>query len=107
MTNPLTNTMPAWEDGGRIPDRYALGKPGEPMDMSDNVSPEISWSSVPEGTKSIAIIVSDSHVRSVALDINSLGFAADELTGPAALGVIDGHVLAHGSYTGIYSLGQP
>jgi Raf kinase inhibitor-like YbhB/YbcL family protein len=44
-------TSPAFEDGGMIPQQYACD--------GDNISPPLSWGSVPEGTKSIALIVDD------------------------------------------------
>src|SRR4051812_18366428 len=47
----LTLTTKAWEDGGRIPVKHA--QPGH------DVSPALSWSTVPEGTASFALIVHD------------------------------------------------
>ena len=44
------------------------------------------------------------HFEVFALDVDSLGLSAEELSGPAALEAMAGHVLAAGSYVGIYSL---
>ena len=205
METELTVTISDWTHGARIPDRFALGKLGDPMEMSDNISPAISWSGAPEGTKSFAVVMSDPDVPSAAddvnvegrevpadlpritfthwvlvdvpasttsiaegaastgitpkgkdvgpslggvtgandytswfsgdpemggtygsydgpcppwndsimhhysfqvfaLDVDTLGIAPEDLTGPAALQAMDGHILAQGSYDGIYSL---
>lgn len=47
----LTLISPHFPDGGRIPERYA--RDGE------NVSPPLKWSGVPEGTRSLALVVED------------------------------------------------
>lgn len=73
MNTSLTIDVPAWSEGTRVPDRFALGRLGDPMEMSDNISPAISWSGVPDGTKSIAIIMSDPDVPSAADDVNVVG----------------------------------
>ena len=48
---PLSLTSPAFSHGGAIPERYTC-------DGSD-VSPPLAWSGVPEGTKSLALVVDD------------------------------------------------
>ena len=40
-----------FQDGGRIPSRYTCD--------GDGISPPLSWSSVPKGTKSVALIIDD------------------------------------------------
>ena len=64
-----------WSDGGVIPARYAFGKPGEdgPFAVSDNVSPAVAWSGVPEGTRSLVMICHDADVPSVGDDVNQDG----------------------------------
>ena len=47
----LKITSSAFPDGARIPERHT----GE----GEDISPELSWSGVPEGTKSIAVICHD------------------------------------------------
>ena len=42
---------PAFSDGGTIPDRYA--------DYGGKVSPSLEWGGVPQGAKSLALIVDD------------------------------------------------
>ena len=45
----LTST--AFDDGGRIPERYSCD--------GDDASPPLAWESLPEGTRSLALIVHD------------------------------------------------
>jgi len=42
---------PAFEDGGMIPQQYTCD--------GDNISPPLRWESLPEGTKSLALIADD------------------------------------------------
>ena len=48
---PLTITSTAFSDGGAIPDKYTP--------QGANVSPPLSWTGVPEGTKELVLIVED------------------------------------------------
>jgi Raf kinase inhibitor-like YbhB/YbcL family protein len=47
----LTLTSTAFTAGGRIPDRYTP--------QGENVSPDLSWTGVPTGTKELVLIVED------------------------------------------------
>jgi len=47
----LTLRSPAFRDEERIPDRYVRG--------ADNLSPPLEWSDVPEGTRSLVLVVED------------------------------------------------
>lgn len=51
----LTLESPAFEDGGRIPAKYTC-------DENRELSPPLSFSGVPEGTKSLALIMDDPDV---------------------------------------------
>ena len=75
MTQELTVEIEGWVHGARIPERYAFGKiPAYGrFEVGGNVSPGISWSNVPEGTKSFAVICHDPDVPSVADDVNQEG----------------------------------
>ncbi|WP_299295430.1 YbhB/YbcL family Raf kinase inhibitor-like protein [uncultured Tateyamaria sp.] len=68
-------TLKAWAHGAPIPEKFAFGKiPAEGrFDTSDNINPEISWSNVPEGTKSFAVIMHDPDVPSSGEDVNQEG----------------------------------
>jgi Raf kinase inhibitor-like YbhB/YbcL family protein len=63
----------SFEDGAAIPGKYAFCVPGEPVAMSDNISPAMTWSELPEGTKSLALICHDPDVPSVGDDVNQEG----------------------------------
>ncbi len=58
-----------------IPARFAFGKLADdaPMALSDNVSPHLAWSEVPEGTRSFAVLCMDPDVPSKADDVNQEG----------------------------------
>ncbi|MEM7291258.1 MAG: YbhB/YbcL family Raf kinase inhibitor-like protein [Pseudomonadota bacterium] len=64
-----------WADGEAIPSRFAFGKIPEEgrFELGGNMSPGISWSGAPEGTKSFAIVCHDPDVPSVADDVNQEG----------------------------------
>lgn len=57
-------------DGAAIPERFAFGKPGEPVQLSDNLNPQLSWAGAPEGTRSFAVICHDPDVPSRGDDVN-------------------------------------
>ncbi|PPE70429.1 YbhB/YbcL family Raf kinase inhibitor-like protein [Caldimonas thermodepolymerans] len=61
-----------WSDGQRIPARHAAGKPDGQggVTFSDNVSPHLAWSDVPEGTRSFVLICHDPDVPSRGDDVN-------------------------------------
>ena len=53
---PLTLTSSAYEDGGDIPVAYVRGKIG-----GGDLSPPLTWTGVPDGTRSFAIVMVDRH----------------------------------------------
>ncbi len=61
-----------WNDGGPIAAKFAFGKPGidGPFAPSENLSPALSWSDLPEGTQSLALIFHDPDVPSKPDDVN-------------------------------------
>ena len=71
----LSVSISSWENGGRIPAKFAFGKiPDEGrFELGGNVSPAIAWNDAPEDTKSYAVICHDPDVPSVADDVNQEG----------------------------------
>lgn len=84
---PLTLSSPAFSDGGAIPERYT--RDGE------NVSPPLKWSGVPDGTKSLVLVLEDPDapggtfghwaVFNIAPDVDGLPEAEGGKPGPEAL----------------------
>lgn len=72
MTDQLTVTSSAFDEGGTIPSRHTCD--------SEDVSPPLAWSGTPEGTAAFALIVDDPDARGfvhwTATDIA----AADEVS---------------------------
>lgn len=62
-------------DGDRIPQEFAFGKWNEEtkIELSENKNPHFSWSDLPEGTKSLALVCCDPDVPSRGDDVNQEG----------------------------------
>ncbi len=62
----------SWSNGERIPARYAAGKPDGQggATFSENLNPHLTWSEVPNGTLSFALICHDFDVPSRGDDVN-------------------------------------
>ncbi len=71
---------PGFEDGKRIPEKYALGKhdPKSHSGFTDNLNPPLAWSDLPAGTKSLVLICHDSDVPSDPEDVNQEGLTVPE-----------------------------
>ena len=71
--------MKVWSEsfsaGGAIPPACAFGKhdPESRFALSDNRSPHIAWSDVPEGAKSLVLICHDTDVPSRPDEVNQEG----------------------------------
>jgi Raf kinase inhibitor-like YbhB/YbcL family protein len=72
-------TMKLWsdsfDDGARIPNEFVFGihDPESHIALSANKNPHLAWSDLPEGTKSLALVVHDPDVPSVGDDVNQEG----------------------------------
>jgi Raf kinase inhibitor-like YbhB/YbcL family protein len=66
----LTST--AFAEGGRIPGdlAFCVIDPAAHVKLSENMNPDLRWSDVPPGTKSLAIICHDPDVPSRGDDVN-------------------------------------
>lgn len=65
-------TIHSFQNGSRIPEKYALCIPAKVghVTFSDNLNPHVSWSDIPDGTKSLALIAIDVDVPSKPDDVN-------------------------------------
>jgi Raf kinase inhibitor-like YbhB/YbcL family protein len=61
---PFTLSSTTFADGTLMPKKVANHNPQNPNCVGDNVSPELSWSGAPDGTKSFALIMVDPEGRS-------------------------------------------
>ena len=80
----LTST--SFSDNGRIPAEYAfcVPDPKSHVNLGSNRNPQLEWSDLPMGTRSLALICHDTDVPAVPDDVNQEG-----RTVPASLARID------------------
>ena len=62
----FTITSTAFKDGGRLPAKMAGNNKQNPNCVGENVSPQLSWSNPPAGTKSYVLLMSDPEGRAPA-----------------------------------------
>jgi Raf kinase inhibitor-like YbhB/YbcL family protein len=72
MTATLKVSVDGWENGKKIPGKFAFGVPAKEghVALSDNKNPSVSWSDAPPNTQSFAIICHDPDVPSSGEDVN-------------------------------------
>ncbi|MCW8809012.1 MAG: YbhB/YbcL family Raf kinase inhibitor-like protein [Rhodanobacter sp.] len=63
----------SFESGQPIPPRFAFGKVGAPMALSDNLSPQLAWKDAPSATRSFVLTCIDPDVPSRGDDVNQPG----------------------------------
>jgi Raf kinase inhibitor-like YbhB/YbcL family protein len=65
----------AFNHDSTIPERYGFGKydAATHFTLSDNVSPDLTWTELPAGTKSLVLLCMDPDVPSVGDDVNQEG----------------------------------
>src|SRR5437773_12381295 len=90
--DPFTLTSTTFKDGQMMPRKVANNLSNNPNCVGENVSPQLSWTGVPDGTKSFAILMEDPEGRGgagvhdwVAYGIPALvtSFAEVELSKPS------------------------
>jgi hypothetical protein len=90
--DPFTLTSTTFQDGQLMPRKVSNSNPQNPNCVGENVSPQLSWSNAPAGTKSFAILMEDPEGRGgagvhhfVAYGIPSsvTSFAEGELSKPS------------------------
>jgi Raf kinase inhibitor-like YbhB/YbcL family protein len=101
-----------FEDGKIMPKKVANSKANtqnNPNCVGDNVSPELSWSNVPEGTKSFVILMTDPEGRggtgvvhwvAYGIPASVTGFAEGEVSRPSDKYVGGKGTRGVGYYTG-------
>jgi Raf kinase inhibitor-like YbhB/YbcL family protein len=106
----LTLTSPAIQDNGTLATKNACSdKQRTPNCVGENVSPPLSWSNPPDGTKSFALLLFDPEGRAPAgvshmvlygipADVN--GFAEGELSKPSDKFVGGKNLMGVGIYFG-------
>jgi len=84
-----------FQDGKTMPRKSANSRanaPNNPNCIGENVSPQLSWTNVPEGTKSFILLVNDpqsgggagfSHFVAYGIPASVTGFAEGELSKPS------------------------
>ncbi len=62
-------------DGAAVPERLAFARahPTDHVSLAENRNPHLAWSELPDGTRSLAIIVHDPDVPTVGDDVNKEG----------------------------------
>ncbi|HHQ14022.1 MAG TPA: phospholipid-binding protein, partial [Chromatiales bacterium] len=62
-------------DNGPIPERCAFGVPGpeQHMRLGQNRNPQLQWSELPAGTRSLVLLCVDPDVPTVGDDVNQEG----------------------------------
>lgn len=65
----------SFADGAPMPEHYAFGKPDAQakVALADNFNPQFTWSDVPEGVQSFALLCTDPDVPAVHDDVNVEG----------------------------------
>ena len=63
----------SFKHGEPIPARFAFGKPGDPVALSDNESPQLAWKDAPPATRSFVLTCLDFDVPSKPDDVNKPG----------------------------------
>lgn len=68
-------TVKGIEEGQPVPEKFALGiyDPENHMALGQNLNPQLQWSDVPEGTRSLVVMIKDRDAPSVADDVNQEG----------------------------------
>ncbi len=61
--DPFTVTSTTFKDGQLMPKKVSNNTAGNANCVGENVSPQLSWSNVPGGTKSFAILIEDPEGR--------------------------------------------
>ena len=107
--DPFTLTSTTFKDGQMMPRKVANNTSNNPNCVGENVSPQLSWSGTPDGTKSFALLMEDPEGRGgagvhhwVAYGIppNVTSFAEGEVSKPSDKYVGGKSTQGVGNYSG-------
>jgi Raf kinase inhibitor-like YbhB/YbcL family protein len=88
----FTLSSQSFKDGERLPMKMAGNNKSNPNCVGENISPALSWTNPPEGTKSFALLMFDpegrppggvSHFVAYGIPASVTGFAEGELSKPS------------------------
>jgi Raf kinase inhibitor-like YbhB/YbcL family protein len=88
----FTLSSSGFKDGERFPQKFAGNNKSNPNCVGENVSPELTISNPPEGTKSLALLIFDpegrppggvSHLVAYGIPASVTSFAEGELSKPS------------------------
>ncbi|MEH2483103.1 Raf kinase inhibitor-like YbhB/YbcL family protein [Nitrobacteraceae bacterium AZCC 2146] len=88
----FTLSSSTFKDGGMMPGKTGGAKKDNPNCLGENISPQLSWSNPPAGTKSYAMIVVDPQARNgfgldhwiaYGIPVSVTDFAEGEVSGPS------------------------
>lgn len=105
----FTLSSPDFKDGARLAVKNAGNHKDNPNCIGDNISPALSWSNPPEGTKSFALMMFDpegrppggvSHWVAYGIPPSVTGFAEGEVSKPSDKYVGGASTMKIGSYSG-------
>jgi Raf kinase inhibitor-like YbhB/YbcL family protein len=107
--DPFTLTSTTFKDGQLMPRKVANSTPTNPNCVGENVSPQLSWTGVPEGTKSFAILMEDPEGRggtgvhhwvAYGIPLSVTSFAEGEISKPSDKYVGGKSTQGVGNYSG-------
>jgi Raf kinase inhibitor-like YbhB/YbcL family protein len=90
--DPFMIRSPAFEDNGKLDKKYANNTPGNANCVGENISPPLTWSNPPDGTKSYVLLMLDpegrgglgvSHWVAYGIPVSVTGFAEGEVSKPS------------------------
>jgi Raf kinase inhibitor-like YbhB/YbcL family protein len=105
----FTLSSTTFQDGKIMPKKVANSNPANPNCVGQNVSPELSWSNVPAGTKSFVLLMNDpegrapsgvSHWVAYGIPASVTGFAEGETSKPSDKYVGGKSTMGVGNYSG-------
>ena len=105
----FTLTSATFQDGKVMPKKVANNRAGNPNCVGENVSPQLSWTNVPSGTKSFVLLMNDpegrapsgvSHWVAYGIPASVTGFAEGETSKASDKYVGGKSTMGVGNYSG-------